>query len=129
MTLTERLLHLLREEFNQILWYPRIAGNQAHAAFSLKNLEKLFRTRVVHPDLVRNPAQECFVGQLAWVEIGGECHKHIERDFELPSAGHSKEINMALERGHPAIQKLVGAHPLASEVVQDQNPIVGLQLK
>src|SRR5260370_24322348 len=76
-----------------------------------------------------NLADESVVREVLRDEIRREHDKYIERYFEFSSSRQCQKINTAIERRHPAIEKLIGPHALPPEVVQNQHSIVRFQLE
>jgi hypothetical protein len=70
-------------------------------------------------------AQKCLIRQLRWIQIGGEHHHHLERDAQLLPVLQAQVVDAPVQRDDPAVQQIARRDHLASEVVDNQNAVVG----
>src|SRR5262249_22991197 len=119
----------LRDALHQIFRKSILTRENADLAFPPEHFDELFRASVGHADFILNPAQERLVRELLRVQIRREHHKDIKWHFEFSSSWQRQKINTTIERRHPAIEKLICAHALPPEIVQNQDSIVRFQLE
>src|SRR5579862_4256131 len=84
--------------------------------------------RTPHEHFVLNPAQEGFVSQLVGFEVGGKDQECLKRNCHFPAAEKFQVVHAPFHGNDPAIEHLGGTAQLASEVVNQINAVVGLQL-
>ncbi len=84
---------------------------------------------VVEVDLGLDAPQERLVDQGLGVEVGRERHHHVEGNLDLLAARECQDVDVAIERDHPAVEQLLGTDALAPEVVDDEQAVVGLHLE
>ena len=98
-------------------------------AVHLEDARELLDRRILDVNLVRDPAQERFVGQRRRIEVRREDGQHVERHLKLLAGVQRQVVDAALERHDPAVQQVLRTHPLAAEVVDQEDAAVGLQLQ
>src|SRR5215212_3552113 len=115
------LVQVLDENFVELELTP--------PAVHLEDARVFLERRIVDRNLVRDAAQERFVGELLRVEIRREYRQHVERNLEFLAGVQRQVVDAALQRNNPPVEQVVGPHALTSEVVDEKDPAVGLQLK
>ena len=88
-----------------------------------------FRAERLDLDLVLQAAHEGVFGEIAEREVGAEDDYEFERNFKSGAGPERKNVFAAIEGNDPAVQKLAGCDALAAEVVNQQDPVVGLHLQ
>src|SRR5215207_3195068 len=87
------------------------------------------RSRWFDTSPVTHSSQECFVHQIALIEIRREHYELFKRHFDLLPAVQSEKIYASLERQNPAIQQILRRNSLPSEVVDHECAAIRLHLK
>src|SRR5262249_4736503 len=112
----------------QIRRHHRMELDVATTAVQLEDLGELLDRRVADRDLVRNTAKERFIGERQRVEVGRKYRQHIERHLKLLAGMQRQVVDATLERHDPSVEQILGSHPLPSEVVDEEDASVGLEL-
>ena len=76
-----------------------------------------------------DPAQERLLDQLLGIDVGRDDQQHVERNRELGPGVQREEVEPLLERHDPAVEQVARRHPLAAEVVDDEDAAVRLHLE
>jgi hypothetical protein len=129
VALAQLLLQRSADEIDQIRGNAGVKGDLMLVGDPAEDLAKLPIGDRANLDLGLNPAQETGVDQFGRVHVGREDDQHLEGDLNLFSARQGEEIDSAIKGHDPAVQQFFRTNPLPSEVVDDQNPIVGLHLR
>src|SRR5689334_20200295 len=71
-------------------------------------------------DLVGYAAQKSRIHQVGRRQVGGEYHELVERQGKTLASVQLEIVDAVLERDDPAVQHVVWAHQLTSEIVDDE---------
>ena len=80
-------------------------------------------------DFVSDSTQECLVRKIQWMYIGREDHYNVERHREMPARLQGKKVFFLLQWYDPSIEQRHGIDPLSSQVIDDEDAVVSLELK
>ena len=89
----------------------------------------LLLPQVVDLDLVPDPSQERLVGQFPRRDVRGEEDDLVERDLELLPVLESQVVARLFQGDDPPVEQVEGADQLPPEIVDEEDPPVGLQLE
>src|SRR5919198_128998 len=120
----ERLVIAAQQVRHHDLVIPQVTA----AAVQLEDFGELLDRRIDDGHLVRDAAKERFVRQRFRIEVRGEHDEDVERHLEFLAGVQRQVVEAALERHDPAVQQLLRADALPSEVVDEEHAAVGLQL-
>src|SRR5579863_6117137 len=120
---------VLQTQFAEEFLAARFIGHPGRRARHAKNLVELVGFDSVDKNLVWNAPKKRFIGELIRGQIGGENNLQLERDVELAAAAERKKVDAAIERHDPAVEQIPRRNHLASEVVDQQDSVVGLHLQ
>jgi hypothetical protein len=108
---------------------PGRAGDAPPIAFTTENLAELGWGRIIEAKLEANPTQEGIVGQVNGLQVGREDEHLLEGHLQALTRDERQVIDMFLERYDPAVQQFGRADLLATEIIDQQYPAVGLELE
>src|SRR4051812_2774761 len=83
-----------------------VIGDAAPLTLPAENLLVFLERWVRNFDLVADSAQEGFVHQAGWLQVGGEDDELVEGDGYLLPGSQVEVILSLLERNNPAIQQV-----------------------
>src|SRR6185369_10249107 len=106
-----------------------VEAQLAALADHFENACELLQRRIGDRNLVRDAAQERFVGQRLRIEVRRKHAQDVERYLELLPGVKSQVINAALQRDDPAIEQIFRPHALPSEIVNQQHAAVRFHLQ
>src|SRR5262249_1282902 len=92
--------------FDEVIERVLVVFDLLLRADRLKDRLVLAGGRARRLDHVTDAAPECFVTQVARIEIGRENNQLLERHFDLLAGGKSQKVHLLFQRVNPAIQKL-----------------------
>jgi 4-amino-4-deoxy-L-arabinose transferase-like glycosyltransferase len=107
----------------------RRPGHAFAGADGAQDVVEDLRADDIDLDLVLDAAQERFVGELPWIEVGREDDERLERDGDLDAGAQREEVDAAVQRHDPAVEQVARVDHLAAEVVDDEQAVVGLHLQ
>ena len=84
---------------------------------------------VAYLDLVADAPQKGLVHQVAGLEVGGKDDEHLKGDLDLEPGVQRQIVVAFLQRHHPAVEQVAGAHLLPAKVVDEEHAAVGLHLE
>src|SRR5690606_31768711 len=80
-------------------------------------------------DLVSDAPQERLVHQVAGRQVGGKDEQQLERHFQLLACVQGEEVYVLFHGDDPAVEQVARANLLPAEVVDEEQPAVGLHLE
>src|SRR5678816_1547151 len=107
----------------------RVEGDLLVLADTAEDLGEFLGRRRLDLDLVLDATQERFIHQRRGRAVRREDEQDIEWDFDLATVGRRQEVDVAVERDDPAVEKLIGRRALTTEVVDEEDAAARLHLE
>ena len=80
-------------------------------------------------DLMTDATQEGLIRQFQWVHIGGKDEDNFKGDGEMQARTQVHEVLAILHGHNPAVQQVGRRNFLATQIVDHENAVIGLELK
>ena len=125
-TEAEALAPVVREDLRERV---RAILDLLACAHALEDLLVLVDGRRLDADLVADAPQEGLVDEVGRVEVRREHDEHVEGDLDLLPGVERQVVDALLERDDPTVEEILGRDALAAEVVDHEDPAIGLHLE
>ncbi len=129
MAVAHRAPRLLVVGFDQVVDDLRIMGDLEDPAHDFEEFPERAFLRVENLDFVGDSAKERVVDEVFRFQVRAEDDELVEGDLHLLSTSHTDKVVPFFERNDPSVEEFVDAHPLATEVIDEEDSAIAFHLE